>query len=215
MADIRQNDLLTTPRLMNIAIFASGAGTNAQKIIDHFRYSSQARVALIVCNKKGAGVLRIAEHEKIPYLIIEKEKFLKGNAYLDEIKEKKIDFIVLAGFLWKIPEIILKAYPKRIVNIHPALLPNYGGKGMYGNYVHEAVLAAEEKESGITIHYVDEHYDNGDIILQLRCPVLDNDTPESLADRIHALEHANYPVIIEELVKKIQGTRHMIQDQSL
>ena len=110
---------------------------------------------------------------------------------------------MLAGFLWKIPEIILKAYPKRIVNIHPALLPNYGGKGMYGNYVHEAVLAAEEKESGITIHYVDEHYDNGDIILQVRCPVLDNDTPESLADRIHALEHANYPVIIEELVKKL------------
>jgi phosphoribosylglycinamide formyltransferase-1 len=110
---------------------------------------------------------------------------------------------VLAGFLWKIPEIILKAYPKKIINIHPALLPNHGGKGMYGNYVHEAVLAAKEKESGITIHYVDEHYDNGDIILQVRCAVFDNDTPESLAARVHTLEHANYPVIIEELVKKL------------
>ena len=190
-----------------IAIFASGAGTNAQKIIDYFSPASHrdslAKIALIVCNKKGAGVLKIAENEKIPYLLIEKEKFLKGDAYLDEIKEKKIDFIVLAGFLWKIPEYLIKAYPKRIINIHPALLPKYGGRGMYGNYVHEAVLFAGEKESGITIHYVDEHYDNGDIILQVKCSVLDDDTPESLANRIHTLEYVNYPVIIEELVKKL------------
>jgi phosphoribosylglycinamide formyltransferase-1 len=110
---------------------------------------------------------------------------------------------VLAGFLWKIPEVLLKAYPKRIINIHPALLPKYGGKGMYGSYVHEAVLTAKEKESGITIHYVFEHYDNGDIILQIKCPVLENDNAESLAHRIHALEHANYPVIIEELVSQL------------
>jgi len=208
MADIRQNDLLTTPRLMNIAIFASGAGTNAQKIIDHFRYSSQARVALIVCNKKKAGALQIAEKENIPSLIIEKEKFFSGKGYLDELLERKIDFIVLAGFLWKIPGPLLQAYAKRIVNIHPALLPKFGGQGMYGSNVHEAVLAGKESESGITIHYVDEHYDNGDIILQIKCPVLDNDTPESLANRIHLLEHANYPVVIENLVAELRAMSH-------
>ena len=191
-----------------IAIFASGAGSNAQKIIDHFRPdshrdSSLAKISLIVSNKKESGVLRIAEKEKIPSLIIEKEKFFRGNGYLDELKEKKIGFIVLAGFLWKIPDPLLKAYAKRIINIHPALLPNYGGKGMYGMSVHEAVLASGEKESGITIHYVDEHYDHGDIILQVLCAVLDDDTPETLAHRIHALEHANYPVVIEELVRKM------------
>ena len=192
-----------SPITTHIAIFASGAGTNTQKIIDHFRNSSLAKISLIVCNKKGAGVLRIAEKEKITSLIIEKEKFFRGNAYLDELKEKKIDFIALAGFLWKIPDTLLKAYPKRIINIHPALLPKYGGQGMYGNSVQEAVLAAKEKESGITIHFVDEHYDNGDIILQVKCPVLDDDTPETLANRIHILEHSNYSVIIEELVKRL------------
>ncbi|MFI5187824.1 MAG: phosphoribosylglycinamide formyltransferase [Chitinophagales bacterium] len=192
---------------VNIAIFASGTGTNTQKIIDHFNPDSHrdslAKIALIVSNKKEAGVLQIAEKEKIPSLVIEKEKFFRGNAYVDELREKEIDFIVLAGFLWKIPKILLEEYPKRIINIHPALLPKYGGKGMYGQKVHEAVISGKETESGITIHYADEFYDNGDIILQIKCPVPDNDTPEALADRIHALEYANYPVIIEELVKKL------------
>ncbi len=188
---------------INIAIFASGTGSNAQKIIDHFRNSSLIKIGLIVSNKKDARVLQIAEKEKIPSLIIEKEKFFRGDAYLNELHKKKIDFIVLAGFLWKIPDKLINAYPKRIINIHPALLPKYGGKGMYGPKVHETVLTAKEKESGITIHYVDEHYDNGDIILQLRCPVFEDDTPESLANRIHSLEYANYPVIIEELVSKL------------
>jgi phosphoribosylglycinamide formyltransferase-1 len=190
---------------VNIAIFASGAGSNAQKIIDHFKNSSIAKVALIVCNKSDAGVLDIAKKEKIPFLIIDKEKFFRGNAYTHELNEKKINFIVLAGFLWKIPLSLINAYPRRIINIHPALLPKYGGKGMYGQNVHESVIAGNEKESGITIHYVDEHYDNGDIILQVKCPVLENDTANSLAHRIHALEHANYPVIIEELVKNLPG----------
>jgi phosphoribosylglycinamide formyltransferase-1 len=189
--------------LIHIAIFASGTGSNAQKIIDHFKNSSFAEISLIISNKKEAGVLQIAGREKIPSIILEKEKFLRGNAYLDELTEKKIDFIALAGFLWKIPGILLKAYPKKIVNIHPALLPKHGGKGMYGQNVHQAVLSAKDKESGITIHYVDEHYDNGDIVLQVKCPVLDDDTPESLANRIHLLEHANYPVIIEELVRNL------------
>ena len=190
----------------NVAIFASGAGSNARKIIDHFHRSSSVKIALIVCNRKKAGVLQLAEKENIPSLIIEKEKFFSGNGYLDELASGKIDFIVLAGFLWKVPDALIKAFPKRIINIHPALLPRYGGKGMYGNYVHEAVIGAREKESGITIHYVDEQYDNGDIILQVKCPVLADDTPESLAHRIHALEHANYPVVIEELIKKLRAT---------
>jgi formyltetrahydrofolate-dependent phosphoribosylglycinamide formyltransferase len=189
----------------NIAIFASGAGSNAQKIIDHFRNSPTVKIALIVCNRKKAGVLQIAEKENIPLLVIEKEKFFSGNGYLDELASRKIGFIVLAGFLWKVPGALIAAFPKRIINIHPALLPRYGGQGMYGNYVHEAVIAAGEKESGITIHYVDDHYDNGDVILQVKCPVLEGDTPESLAHRVHELEHANYPVVIEDLIKRLQA----------
>ena len=199
---------LRTPLTTNIAIFASGAGSNAQRIIDHFRNSSLVKIALIVCNKKKAGVLQIAEKENIPSLVIEKEKFFSGNSYLDELSSVRIGFIVLAGFLWKVPQALIRAFPKRIINIHPALLPGYGGHGMYGKHVHEAVISAREKESGITIHYVDEHYDNGDIILQVKCPVLDDDTPESLAHRIHELEYANYPVVIEELVKKLKATSY-------
>ena len=146
--------------------------------------------------------MAIAAKENIPAIIIDKEKFFRGNAYTDDLKENKIDFIILAGFLWKIPDTLIKAYPGKIINIHPALLPNYGGKGMYGNYVHEAVIAAGEKESGITIHYVDGHYDNGDVIFQARCAVLENDTAASLADRIHQLEHEHYPKVIEKILAK-------------
>ena len=188
--------------LTHVAIFASGAGSNAQKIIDHFRDSDLIKIALIVCNKPGAGVLAIAAKENIPAIIIDKEKFFRGNAYTDELKENNISFIVLAGFLWKIPDALIEGYPGKIINIHPALLPNYGGKGMYGNYIHEAVIAAREKESGITIHYVDGHYDNGDIIFQARCSILENDTPATLANRIHQLEHEHYPRVIEKLLKK-------------
>ncbi|MFI5133861.1 MAG: phosphoribosylglycinamide formyltransferase [Chitinophagales bacterium] len=186
-----------------IAIFASGQGSNAQKIIDHFRNHASVKIALVVCNNPTAGVLQIAGKENIPFFLIEKEKFLYGNGYLDEFKKNKIDFIVLAGFLWKLPSSLLKAYPGKIINIHPALLPGYGGKGMYGLHVHEAVLANKEKESGISIHYVDEIYDHGGIIFQAKCPVMENDTADLLAQRIHALEHEHYPVIIEEVVRKL------------
>jgi len=186
---------------VRIAIFASGAGSNAQKIIDHFRNSTTAKIALIVCNKPGAGVIQIASKENISVLMIEKERFLNGDAYVEELKKNKIDFVVLAGFLWKIPIALLKAYSNKIINLHPALLPNYGGKGMYGNKVHEAVLANKEKESGISIHYVDEIYDHGKIIFQAKCAVLENDTADTLAQRIHALEHEHYPKIIESVVK--------------
>jgi phosphoribosylglycinamide formyltransferase-1 len=201
---------------MNIAIFASGQGSNAQKIIDHFSLSQtlpelkglkkpKVVVSLIVCNNPDAGVLKIAEKENIPFLIIEKEKFFRGNGYVDELREKKIDLIVLAGFLWKIPSLLLRAFPEKIINIHPALLPKYGGKGMYGHRVHEAVLANKEKESGISIHYIDEFYDHGKIIFQTKCPVMENDTADSLAQRIHVLEHENYPAIIERVVFKLKG----------
>lgn len=191
--------------MIGIAIFASGAGSNAEKIIEHFaslKNSSPGRIVLIVCNKPQAGVLKIAEANNIPALLIEKEKFFRGNGYADELKAAGIEFIVLAGFLWKIPPVLIKAYSKKIVNIHPALLPNYGGKGMYGMHVHEAVIANKEKESGITIHYVDEVYDHGDIIFQAQCPVLTDDTPEVLAKRIHILEHRHYPEIIEKIITK-------------
>jgi len=188
--------------VINIAIFASGAGSNAKKIIEHFSSSKNIRIGLIVCNKPGAGVLHIAAAHNIPSLIIEKETYFKAGAYLAELKEHHINFIVLAGFLWKLPEALISAYPKKIINIHPALLPKYGGKGMYGHYVHEAVIANKEKQSGITIHYVDEKYDHGAVIFQAFCDVEDNDTPESLAQKIHVLEHRHYPEVIAGLLKK-------------
>jgi phosphoribosylglycinamide formyltransferase-1 len=185
---------------VRLAVFASGAGSNAQKLIDHFRHSPVGRVELIVCNKPGAGVLGIAEREGLPTLLIERESFFRGDAYLPQLKAAGIGFLILAGFLWKIPKALIDAYPRRIVNIHPALLPKFGGKGMYGQYVHEAVLQAGEVESGITIHYVDEHYDNGDVIFQTACPILDGDTPETIAHRIHQLEHLHYPRVVEEVI---------------
>ncbi|RYY57621.1 MAG: phosphoribosylglycinamide formyltransferase [Chitinophagaceae bacterium] len=188
------------PSARKVAIFASGAGSNAQKIIDHFRNNESVKIALIVCNKPGAGILDIAQHEHIPTILIEKEKFFRGNAYVDELKAAGIDFIVLAGFLWKIPSALVQAWPRLIINIHPALLPLYGGKGMYGNFVHEAVISAKDKQSGITIHYVDEQYDNGAVIFQATTPIQPFDTPQTLAKKIHALEHAHFPVVIENLL---------------
>lgn len=182
----------------NIAIFASGTGSNAKKIIEHFTNHGQISVKLIVCNKPGAGIVQIAAERSIPVLLITKEQFFNGNGYVDELKNARINFIVLAGFLWKIPSMLINAYRNKIINIHPSLLPKYGGKGMYGAKVHEAVIAAGEKESGITIHYVDEHYDNGDIIFQAACPVFADDTPDSLAKRIHQLEHDNFARVVEE-----------------
>jgi phosphoribosylglycinamide formyltransferase-1 len=186
--------------LVHLAIFASGAGSNAQNIIDHFRVHPFIKISLVVCNKPGAGVLAIAEKEKIPSLLIEKERFFRGDAYLKELREGKIDFIVLAGFLWKVPLTLLRNYPGKIINIHPALLPKYGGKGMYGQHVHEAVVVAKEKETGITIHYVDELYDHGMTIFQAKCMVEENDSPELVAQKIHLLEHAHYPRIIEQVI---------------
>lgn len=186
-----------------IAIFASGAGSNAQKIMEHLEGHVSMQVALVVCNKPDAGVLSIARTHGIPTLLIEKERFFRGDAYLAELEKYHIRFIVLAGFLWKVPDALVQAYPDRIINIHPALLPKYGGKGMYGMRVHEAVIAAGEKESGITIHYVNEHFDEGAPIFQARCPIEPGDTPEQLAQKIHALEHRYFPEIVEKTVEKL------------
>jgi len=177
----------------NIAIFASGAGTNAQQIIKTFSGSHNIHIGLIVCNKPGAGVMAIAGKAGIPALLIEKDRFINGDHYLPELQKHRIGFIVLAGFLWKMPAALVQAYPKKIINIHPALLPKYGGTGMYGAKVHESVIASGDSESGITIHYVDELYDHGEIIFQARCPVTPDDTPGTLAQKIHVLEHAHYP----------------------
>jgi phosphoribosylglycinamide formyltransferase-1 len=187
-------------RMQQIAIFASGAGSNAARIIDHFRQHPSIKISLIVCNKPGAGVLNIAAQEHIPSLLIEKERFFRGDAYIPQLQELNISFIVLAGFLWKIPPELVQAYSRRIVNIHPALLPKYGGKGMYGHLVHEAVIRAKEKESGITIHFVDELYDHGQTIFQATCIVEDDDTPETLAQKVHWLEYEHFPRIIEEVL---------------
>jgi formyltetrahydrofolate-dependent phosphoribosylglycinamide formyltransferase len=185
---------------IRVAIFASGSGSNALEIIHHFHKHSSIKIALIVCNKAGAGVLDIAHRENIPVMMLEKEKFFRGNGYVDELKEKKIDFIVLAGFLWKIPSSLIKEYPKKIINIHPALLPKYGGKGMYGQFVHESVIRAHEKESGISIHFVDEILDHGEVIFQSKCRVDGTDTPQTLARKIHKLEHEFYPKVIESVI---------------
>ncbi len=190
----------TLLKRISIAIFASGAGSNARKIIEYFKASDKIKIALVVCNKPQAGVIDIASAEKIPVLLIDKEPFFRGNSYIPHFEQFEINFIVLAGFLWKIPQKLVSAYPNQIINIHPALLPKYGGKGMYGHFVHEAVIANGDKESGITIHYVNEHFDDGAPIFQASCPVYPSDSPDTLADRIHQLEHTHFARIIESIL---------------
>jgi phosphoribosylglycinamide formyltransferase-1 len=184
----------------NLIIFASGAGTNAAAIINWFKANGKARVSLIVCNKPQAGVLKIAERENIPTLLIDKQS-IQSAEFIATLQSHNPTLIVLAGFLWKIPATMTTAFPDKIINIHPALLPKYGGKGMYGHHVHEAVIAAGEQESGITIHYVNEAYDEGNTIVQAHCPVVAGDTPDSLAARIHQLEHFYFPRVIEFLLQ--------------
>ena len=184
----------------SLVIFASGRGSNAAAIIAYFKKNGLAKVALIVTNKPDAGVIAIAEEERIPFLVIDRQRF-EETLIIDQIASYKPSLIVLAGFLWKMPPSFLQAFPGKIVNIHPALLPAYGGKGMYGHHVHHAVLNAKETESGITIHYVNEVYDAGNIILQARCNVNASDTADTLAARIHNLEHYYYPKAIAYLLQ--------------
>ena len=186
--------------MIRLAIFASGEGSNAQSFIDYFKSNKDIVISLIVSGNSAAKVLEKAANAGIPSIVIDKDSFYNSDKVV-ELLRQKADFIVLAGFMWIIPENIIKAFPDKIVNIHPALLPKYGGKGMYGSKVHEAVIADHEKKSGITIHYVNEKYDEGKIILQKECEVRNTDTPASLASRIHELEHQYYPITVEKLLK--------------
>lgn len=186
----------------NIAIFASGSGTNAENIIRYLQENDFIRVALVLSNRSDAYVLERANRLKVPSKVFLKDDWISGEQILALLREYNIDFIVLAGFLVRVPEVLLHAYPDKIINIHPALLPKFGGKGMYGDRVHEAVVASGEKESGITIHYINEHYDEGNTVFQVKCPVLPEDSPADVAKKVHSLEYEYYPQIIEALLNR-------------
>lgn len=196
--------------MRKIAVFASGSGSNAENIYEFFNCKKKddngeadciAKVELIITNKKDAYVLERAKRLGVESVVFEKEKWTDGLEVLDYLKSKDIDFIVLAGFLLKVPPAIISHYPMAIVNIHPALLPKFGGKGMYGDNVHKAVIEAKEVKSGITIHYVNENYDEGDIIFKSECDVTSTDDFNSLATKVHELEYAHFPKVIEDCIK--------------
>ncbi len=186
--------------MTNIVILASGNGSNAQRIIEYFFGNKQVCFSFVITNKEDAYVRQRAENLGIQSVYLSKNEITQTDILLSLLKENQIDWVVLAGFLLLIPSNVILAYKNRIINIHPALLPNYGGKGMYGMRVHEAVIANKEKESGITIHYVNEKYDEGNIIFQAKCAIDKNDTPETLASKIHLLEHEYFPKVLEELI---------------
>ncbi|WP_316844223.1 phosphoribosylglycinamide formyltransferase [Pedobacter psychrodurus] len=187
-----------------IAIFASGSGSNAQKLMEHFKRSNEIEISLVLTNNADAYVLQRADNFEIPTHIFDKNEFYKTDEVIDLLKNLEIDFVVLAGFLWLIPKSLIHAYPGRIVNIHPAILPKFGGKGMYGDHVHNAVMAAGETEGGITIHYVDENYDEGEYIYQARYRIDKNDNLEMVKFKGQQLEHQHYPRVVETIVKKIK-----------
>lgn len=183
-----------------IAVFASGSGTNAEKIFDYFKNHDQVEVVLLLSNKKNAGALERAEKFNIPTLSFSRQEFYDTQIVLNALHKHQIDVIVLAGFMWLVPVYLVEAFPSKIVNIHPALLPKFGGRGMYGMHVHEAVKAAGEKETGITVHLVNQHYDEGSILAQFSCPIEPNNSPEEIARKVQVLEHENYAKVIENLV---------------
>jgi len=195
-----RRQIIKETRLKNIAIFASGEGSNALNIVRHFKESGTARVVLLVSNKVNAPVLAKAVMEDVSLMILGKKEYFEDPAFANFLQKQNIDLIVLAGFLWLVPPALINAFPNKIVNIHPALLPAHGGKGMYGSKVHQAIIASGAKESGITIHYVNEHFDEGKIIFQAKCSVSEDETPGSLALKIHGLEHENYPNVIGSLL---------------
>ncbi|MBP5342102.1 MAG: phosphoribosylglycinamide formyltransferase [Bacteroidales bacterium] len=190
---------MNTP--VRLAILGSGNGTNAQQISEYFAGRTDVEVACIIYNKKDAYIAQRAKNLGIESHYFGRSDFFQNGNVLKYLAEKKVDWVILAGFLWLVPEDMLAAYPNRIINIHPALLPKYGGKGMYGHHVHEAVVAAGEHESGITIHIVDHHYDCGTTLFQARCTVTPDDTPDTLAAKIHLLEKEHFPRVIDETIK--------------
>jgi len=188
-----------------IAIFASGSGSNAQKIMEHFKKHNEAEVAIVLTNNPDAFVLQRADNFEIPTHIFNRHEFYQTDAVLTLLKNLQVDIIVLAGFLWLIPENLLKSFPNKIINIHPALLPKYGGKGMYGDHVHKTVIANKEEESGVTIHFVNENFDEGEIIHQSKFKIEKGDDIEMVKFKIQQLEHLHYPKIIEHLLKKMKS----------
>jgi phosphoribosylglycinamide formyltransferase 1 len=189
--------------MKRLAIFASGNGSNAQAIAEYFSENSEACVVLILTNRKDAYVIERAKALNIPVRVFNREDFYQTEGITQLLIDEQIDMVVLAGFLWLLPPSLIQAFPDRIINIHPALLPKYGGKGMYGDKVHTAVIEAGDKESGISIHYVNEHYDQGQVIFQARCKVEANDTPDSLAAKIHKLEYTHFAAIIHQVLKTL------------
>ncbi len=189
--------------MKSIAIFSSGSGSNAENLISYFRKTQCANVSVVLSNNQEAFVLNRAKRLEVPSTTFSRNDFYHSEAILDVLEKYEVDFIVLAGFLWLIPSYLISAFPNRIVNIHPALLPKYGGKGMFGENVHKAVVESGDKESGITIHYVNEHYDTGSTIFQARCLVMPGDTPDSLAAKVHELEYTHFPRVVEDLICKL------------
>lgn len=186
-----------------IAVFASGSGSNAERFFEHFENSPVGEVALVCCNNPEAYVLERAKQHQIPFCLFTNQEIKEGAPVVDKLKEEKIDFVVLAGFLRLIPSEMVAAYPDRIVNIHPALLPKWGGRGMYGSRVHESVVKAGDLETGISIHYVNNQYDEGNIIFQASCPVSPEDGPEEVARKVHKLEHEHYPAVVDRLLHQL------------
>ena len=186
--------------MKRVAIFASGSGSNAENIANYFKGSDAIEISLILANNPEAYVLERAKKLGIESVVVTGKEFRAADKVLEILKERNIDFIVLAGFLLLVPAKLIEAYPGKIVNIHPALLPKHGGKGMYGDHVHEAVVAAGDTESGITIHLIDERYDCGTTFFQATCPVLPTDTPHDVAEKVHALEYEHFPRVIEEII---------------
>ncbi|RYE30000.1 MAG: phosphoribosylglycinamide formyltransferase [Sphingobacteriaceae bacterium] len=191
------------PAKKRIAIFASGSGSNAQKIMEYFKRNDLAEVSIILTNNPEAYVLQRADNFEIPTHIFNRKAFYQTDEVVKILQKLNIDLVVLAGFLWLVPQNLLEAFPGKIINIHPALLPNYGGKGMYGDHIHRAVLAAREKESGISIHFVNEHFDEGEMIQQFRFKIEPKDELENIRFKIQQLEHQHYPKVIEQVLKKL------------
>ncbi len=195
---------MQTSPTTKVALFASGSGTNAQRIIDYFKDNKSIEISMLLSNNPEAYALTRAQHANVPTRVFTKAEFKDSSVIVDELKAAGISWIILAGFLWLIPKHLIQAYPVSMLNIHPALLPNFGGKGMYGMHVHKAVIETGAKQTGITIHKVNEEYDKGEIVFQAAFDVLPTDTPETVAEKIHALEYEHFPRIIEEQIIKLK-----------
>ncbi len=204
--------------MQRIAIFASGSGSNAEEITRHFSNQSDVQITLILTNNPQAGVIDRSRRgfgcgQHVPVVVFDRPAFRDSDRIVVLLQSQAIDLVVLAGFMWLVPTSLVQAFPGRIINIHPALLPKFGGKGMFGQHVHEAVVAAGETESGITIHFVNEHYDEGQIIFQATCPVAPTDTPDEVAAKVHALEYAHYPRVVAEVLATLPGSWSLSSDQ--